>query len=123
MYECIRCGFPIHKADYCNLCALRIEQLSEQWDDTVDDLADELRKNLRAIFYDLDELLPVGKTVDTIAILKAALDRSPFKHFYDSQLRGIHSNFLEPTYWEMAEREEVIEDHRTNMKIMEMRDK
>ena len=120
--ECERCGETFtagHSFRYCVHCEAKVQELSEIWTDTIDDLLGELRVALRDMFDDLDEALasPLYITVTTPRILEAAFGLIPRGGFYESQLLQIYDEFIDPTNEEWANRDEERSDD--DLKTME----
>ena len=107
--ECERCGEIFtaqHNFRYCINCEFKLQELSELWIDTIDDLMGELRVSMRDMFDDLDDALAYVRHLDTPKILRIAFERIPRYEFYNKQFNDICNEALEPTNQEMAERDD-----------------
>ena len=116
--ECSRCGETFtagHNFRYCVYCEAKVQELSELWINTVDELMGELRVAMRDIFEDLDELTSYA----LVNILKAAYLKIPRYDFYNNQLREIYNEVVEPTNQEMADRDEERKAQYDDLKTME----
>ena len=120
--ECARCGETFtagHNFRYCPHCEFMVQELSELWINTTDDLLGELRVAMRDMFDELDEAIDYGTIVNVPNILKAAFHRIPRREFYDHQLLQIYQETVEPTYQEMANRDEERKAQHDDLKTME----
>ena len=120
--ECARCGETFtagHNFRYCVHCEAKVQELSELWINTTDDLLGELRVALRDMFDELDETLAYAPYTTTPRILEAAFKRIPRSGFYERQLCQIHSEFAEPTNEEWANRDEERKAQHDDLKTME----
>jgi len=121
--ECERCGEIFtarHNFRYCCHCEMKVQELSELWTDTIDDLMGELRVAMRDMFDTLDEEMSSYKFIHTLTILQSAFQRIPRYDFYDRQLKDIYSEVVEPTNQERADRDQELMDNHYEMKAMEV---